>query len=124
MEKEIKKIAILHCKKSGRVCTGAACFRAFYDRKKSFEQYEGQPVELSAYFDCNGCEADKLNDPGFTEKLERMKEEHVDRIHIGKCCLARCEQLNQMKEAMDRVGLSYVEGTQKFILPFRLGLVE
>ena len=51
MEKEIKKIAILHCKKSGRVCTGAACFRAFYDRKKSFEQYEGQPVELSAYFD-------------------------------------------------------------------------
>ena len=40
-----------------------------------------------------------------------MKEEHVDRIHIGKCCLARCEQLNQMKEAMDRVGLSYVEGT-------------
>ena len=86
MEKEIKKIAILHCKKSGRVCTGAACFRAFYDRKKSFEQYEGQPVELSAYFDCNGCEADKLNDPGFTEKLERMKEEHVDRIHIGKCC--------------------------------------
>ena len=57
MEKEIKKIAILHCKKSGRVCTGAACFRAFYDRKKSFEQYEGQPVELSAYFDCNGCEA-------------------------------------------------------------------
>ncbi len=68
MEKEIKKIAILHCKKSGRVCTGAACFRAFYDRKKSFEQYEGQPVELSAYFDCNGCEADKLNDPGFTEK--------------------------------------------------------
>ena len=111
MEKEIKKIAILHCKKSGRVCTGAACFRAFYDRKKWSMQYEGQPVELSAYFDCNGCEADKLNDPGFTEKLERMKEEHVDRIHIGKCCLARCEQLNQMKEAMDRVGLSYVEGT-------------
>lgn len=34
MEKEIKKIAILHCKKSGRVCTGAACFRAFYDRKE------------------------------------------------------------------------------------------
>ena len=111
MEKEIKKIAILHCKKSGRVCTGAACFRAFYDRKKSFEQYEGQPVELSAYFDCNGCEADKLNDPGFTEKLERMKEEHVDRIHIGKCCLARCEQLNQMKKQWTGWVFLIVEGT-------------
>ena len=111
MENEIKKIAILHCKKSGRVCTGAACFRTFYDRKKSFEQYQGQDVELSAYFDCNGCDADKLTDPGFTEKLQRMKQENVDRIHIAICCLSKCEQIDKMKEAMDKVGLSYVEGT-------------
>ncbi len=64
MEQQIQKIAILHCRKSGNVCTGAACFRSFYDRKKAFEQYQGQNVELSAYFDCNGCEADKLTDPG------------------------------------------------------------
>ena len=111
MEQQIQKIAILHCLKSGNVCTGAACFRSFYDRKKAFEQYQGQNVELSAYFDCNGCEADKLTDPGFTEKLERMRQEHVDRIHIALCCVKRCPQLEQLKSAMDRAGLSYVEGS-------------
>lgn len=111
MENQIRKIAILHCKKSGRVCTGAACFRTFYDRKKSFAQYAGQDVELSAYFDCNGCEADKLTDPGFCEKLERMKQEHVDKIHIGICAVHKCDQLALIEQALTEHGLAFEEGT-------------
>lgn len=111
MEKPVEKIAILHCRKSGTVCTGAACFRTFYDRKKSFAQYEGQTVELSAYFDCNGCEADKLADPGFTEKLERMGQEHVDKILIATCAVHKCPQLDKIKQALDRQHLAWEEGT-------------
>ena len=108
---DIKKIAILYCNKSGRVCTGAACFRSFYDRKKNFTQYEGQEVELSAYFHCNGCEADKLADPGFTEKLERMKQENVDKVHIATCIVHKCEQLDLLKQALASQGISYEELT-------------
>lgn len=111
MEKEIRKIAILHCKKSGRVCTGAACFRTFYDRKKNFEQYSGREVELSAYFDCNGCEADKLTDPGFTEKLERMNQEQVDKVHIATCIVHKCEQMDGIKKALDAQGILWEELT-------------
>ena len=111
MDKKTHKIAILHCKKSGRVCTGAACFRTFYDRKKSFAQYAGQEVELSAYFDCNGCEADKLTDPGFTEKLQRMNQEHVDKVHIALCAVSSCPQLDKVKQALENQGIVYEEGT-------------
>lgn len=40
------KIAILHCRRSSNVCTGAACFRAFNACEKSFQQYAGQVPTL------------------------------------------------------------------------------
>ena len=68
-------------------------------------------MELSAYFHCNGCEADKLADPGFTEKLERMKQENVDKVHIATCIVHKCEQLDLLKQALASQGISYEELT-------------
>ena len=48
------KIAIMHCRDSSSVCTGAACFKAYNNCLKSFQQYEGNKPELAAFFDCGG----------------------------------------------------------------------
>lgn len=111
MENDVKKVAILHCKRSGKRCTGASCFRTFYDRQKAFAQYGGKDVELSAYFDCNGCETDKLTDPNFAEKLDRLKKENVDKIHIATCVVCKCEYQEQIRQAITEHGLTYEEGT-------------
>ena len=93
------KLAILHCRKSSRVCTGAACFRAFYDRIRSFAPYHGQEMELSAYFDCGGCEVEDVTaDPNIREKLERLKKEGVFIIHVGICM---CEHTNRKGEVVE-----------------------
>jgi predicted metal-binding protein len=49
------KIAILHCRKSMDVCTGAACFKAYNHDLASFAQYAGNRPELAAFFDCGGA---------------------------------------------------------------------
>ena len=45
----MKKIVILTCKKASRVCTGAACLKAFNQKTKTFEQYLDEPIELEAF---------------------------------------------------------------------------
>ena len=41
MEKEIKKIAILHCKKSGRVCTALRAFGHFMTERNRLNSTKG-----------------------------------------------------------------------------------
>ena len=38
----VKRIAMLNCLKTNRVCAGAACLKAFYERTRAFERY-GRP---------------------------------------------------------------------------------
>ena len=52
----MKRIAILACLRSGNVCTGASCMRAFSQRKASFACYGEEPLELVAFMRCNGCQ--------------------------------------------------------------------
>lgn len=51
----MKRIIILTCEKAGRVCTGAGCFDAFYNRTKQFERYEKEDAQILAFMKCNGC---------------------------------------------------------------------
>ena len=67
----MKKIVILTCKKASRVCTGAACLKAFNQKTKTFEQYLDEPIELEAFFQCNGCDenGEGIWDEGMEEKV-------------------------------------------------------
>ena len=69
----MKKIAMLNCLNSNKVCAGAACFTAFNKRIRSFERYQGMDVEVAAFMRCNGCGNDPETDAGILEKVERLQ---------------------------------------------------
>lgn len=116
------KIAIVHCKNSSRVCTGAACFQAFHNRSRSFAPYAGREAQLCAFFDCGGCEVtDVAADPNLREKLTRLQKEGVSIIHAGICMCAHrsrtgemaaaCSHYAPLRELMESYGFQVVDGT-------------
>lgn len=111
MTENTKKIAVMHCRKVGRDCTGSGCFKAFYERRASFACYEDQDAQIVAFFDCCGCDADKHSDPDFLKKLNRLKELEISCLHIAICCTHKCEQLNEITAELDRMEIPYILGT-------------
>mgnify|MGYP000130420064 CR=1 FL=1 len=53
----MKRIVMLNCLRANSVCTGAACLQAFNAKTKTFARYGDEPLELVAFFRCNGCDA-------------------------------------------------------------------
>lgn len=106
---------MLTCLRSNEVCTGAACFGAFNGRKKSFERYEGEDVQLAGFMKCNGCEKDPLQDAGIREKVERLKKEGVEAVHVGVCTKkrdgSRCANIAAIMEMIEAQGIELVDGT-------------
>jgi predicted metal-binding protein len=107
------KIAILHCRKSMDVCTGAACFKAYNHDLASFAQYAGDRPELAAFFDCGGCGIDRAQNAGVLEKLERLKSEGVEKVHVGVCVGHKCPEREEILALLDRYGLPYEFGTHR-----------
>lgn len=111
----MKKIAMLNCLNSNKVCTGAACFQAFHERIRSFERYKGQDVELAAFMRCNGCDSIPREDDGIKEKVERLKKENVEVVHVGVCTKnregVRCKKLSEIMEMIEEQGIEIVDGT-------------
>lgn len=69
----MKRIVILRCLRSNNVCTGAACMRAFNTKSGAFARYGEEPLELEAYWSCNGCGDCRFeHHAGIEEKLERI----------------------------------------------------
>lgn len=67
----MKKIVMLNCLRANSVCTGAACLQAFNAKTKTFARYGDEPLELVAFFRCNGCDVPQ-DDAGMEEKIERV----------------------------------------------------
>ena len=80
----MKKIAILTCLDATKVCSGAACFRAFNNRDAAFENCP-LDTELIAFFHCNGCKCDYEHDTEYIEKIETLHKLGIDELYIGKC---------------------------------------
>lgn len=104
-------IAILHCHRSPRICTGASCFKAFNLRTKSFARYEHADVQLCAFFDCGGCDCDLANHPGMQEKIGRLHKENVVCIHAGACVGGKCPRRQELLDFIRNAGFELVEGT-------------
>lgn len=108
------KIALLNCKKAGEVCAGASCMKAFNERKRFFQVYEGTDTILTAFCRCNGCEAGI--DDGFKEKLDRIISEGTQVCHFGVCTIREgtkeeCPVITKAGEYLEAHGVKLVRGT-------------
>ncbi len=112
----MKKIVMLTCLKANRVCTGAACLQAFNSKTKTFARYQ-EPLELEAFFRCNGCDAQGIGvwDEGMEEKVERLLNLHPDAVHLGVCTKEksgrRCPLIQRVADALSEAGAVIVDGT-------------
>lgn len=108
------KIAILNCLKANEVCAGASCLTALSGRKRHFERYGSEPVELIAFARCNGCGA--RIDEGFREKLDRIIEEGAEVCHLGVCTKnfrtkEECPTITEAADYLSARGIKIVRGT-------------
>lgn len=113
----MKKIAVLNCLNSNRVCAGAACLSAFNRKTASFGRYRGEEVELAAFMRCNGCESVPKEDEGILEKVERLKKEGVEAVHVGVCTKnregIRCKKMEVIMDMIKDQGIELVDGTHR-----------
>jgi len=103
-------IAILHCLRSTRVCTGASCFKAYNNGTHAFAAYDEKPA-LCAFFHCGGCDMDWEKDPGMIEKMQRLQSENVQRIHVGICIGDKCVHRDKIFAMLEQYGMECVFGT-------------
>ena len=109
------KIAILNCLKANEVCAGCSCLKAFHTRTHAFQRYEGQDIELCAFLRCNGCSSMPESDSGMLEKLDRLKEEGVDAVHLGVCTHlpdgSLCPNIQTIISLLSERGIPVIDGT-------------
>lgn len=115
----MKKIGILTCIRSNDVCTRAGCLKAFRIRSDYFQEY-GPETELAVMMTCNGCPKENplapSKDPGMQEKVERLKKENVEAVHVGACRLhngAECSRIQEICGMIQEQGICIVKGTHK-----------
>lgn len=106
-----ENIAVMHCRKIGRDCTGSGCFSAFYEHRGSFSAYQGKDIRIVAFFDCSGCDADKFSDPDFLKKENRLKELNLRCLHLATCCTHHCPQLAEIQASLEQAGIPVVVGS-------------
>lgn len=108
------KIAFVNCLKANTVCTGASCLQALNERRKSFEVYKGEEVEVVAFMRCSGCGETCEKNAGMQEKLERILSIKPDVVHFGICTFEKgvlCETLQSLYEELQKAGIKTVLGT-------------
>lgn len=113
----MRKIAILSCLDACQVCTGAACFQAWNEKKKHFSCYSEEDVSFAAFFHCNGCGKDPAGDKGMKEKLDRLQSMGVDTVHTGVCTMKdakqniQCPNIAKILDMLHERGIQTVQGT-------------
>ena len=105
------KIAILQCLNISAHCTGFGCLKAYNSGDKHFAQYGDDRPALLAFFLCNGCSTDHATDEGWLRKLNRLRDEGVDKIHVGVCVDEKCAQRETLLSQMTHFGFLVEEGT-------------
>ena len=94
--------------------------QAFNKKQGSFVRYGDEPLELVAYWSCNGCGDCKLeHQEGIEEKLERIESLRPDAVHVGVCTKHRtaegawvtCRKILGICERLREAGIEVVEGT-------------
>ncbi len=116
----MKKIATLTCWRSNAVCARASCLTAFNEKTDFFTSYS-KDTQLAAMMTCNGCKSDQplspSEDKGIIEKIERLKKENIDTVHVGVCRIMRngdeCGHITEICEMLEENGIEVIRGTHK-----------
>lgn len=118
----MKRIAILRCLESNSVCTGHACLNAWQHRTGAFSHYGDEPIELVAFWSCNGCGPDALkNQQGIEEKIAKIIALAPAALHVGKCAYTRnaqgesvlCPVMERIIKRLEGHGIEVVCGTHR-----------
>lgn len=105
------KIAIMNCLKANQVCAGVSCLDALRERRAGFACYAGEDVDLRAFLRCSNCGKTPQEDPGMTEKLERLVSSGVEVVHIGVCAQmkgTRCQTMESYAAWLEEHGVRVV----------------
>lgn len=110
------------CLKANDVCAGASCLDALYERKSTFSIYEGEEIRLTAFLRCSQCQVFPEDDPGMTEKLNRIVSSGTETVHIGICSVngetgELCPYMECAARWLREQGMKIVWGTHGTIRP-------
>lgn len=116
----MKKIAVLRCLRVSTSCSGSGCLRAMNERTAAFERYGEEPLQLAAFWTCNGCGEYKLpNQEGIQKKIVRMQKLGIDALHVSNCAMPKdadgnrkmCAVIAEIVQELQKAGIEIVEGT-------------
>lgn len=116
----MKKIGILTCMLSNKVCTRMSCLNAFQNKSDFFQEYKDDTY-LVALMTCNGCrfitEAEPKEDPEMQEKIDRLINEDVSVVHVGACRIMKdqheCCRITQICQLLEDRGIQVIRGTHR-----------
>lgn len=105
-----KKIAVVRCDIVSETCPGAGCFKAFNERKSSFERY-GTDTQIIAFFTCGGCSGRRVY-----RLVNTLKKHGLDAVHLSSCMLLedsypKCPNLDSIRKTIKEAGIEVIEGT-------------
>lgn len=116
----MRKIGILACNKANKVCAACSCLNAFNDKTFAFKAYENEDVILGAFFRCSHCQDVSVEeDKDFQDKVERLKRENIEVMHVGVCMERTdsngpsCKKVADMKRYLEDEGIKVVVGTHR-----------
>ncbi len=104
------KIAVVRCEIVSETCPGVGCFKAFNERKASFEPYDSR-TEMIAFFTCGGCSGRRIY-----RLVNALKKHGLDAVHLSSCMLMedtypKCPNLDSIRKTLQDAGIKVVEGT-------------
>lgn len=86
------KIAIIVREETLQTCTGKGCFKAFSQKKDSFEAYD-ETAEIIVFTHEGG---------NFEKKVQRMIDEGIDVVHLSTCMRGKSDQYERLAEELSK----------------------
>lgn len=110
-DKKITKIAVVRCDIVSEVCPGVGCYKAFNNRKLSFQDYDSD-TQMVGFFTCGGCSGRRVS-----RLVGKLLNYGLDVVHLSSCmCMdeddyPKCPFKMQIKKSIEGKGVKVIEGT-------------
>ncbi|CEN80548.1 CGGC domain-containing protein [Paraclostridium sordellii] len=106
-------IAIMACRKLSNKCSGTGCFNAYNNSQDAFECYKDEKPILKSFFYCSGCKKMIFEDEDWENKINQLKRNDVDVIHIALCAKVECRDYDKHERLLSKEGFKVIHGTHK-----------
>ena len=106
-------IAIMACRKLSNKCSGTGCFNAYNNSQDAFECYKDEKPILKSFFYCSGCKKMIFEDEDWENKINQLKRNDVDVIHIALFAKVECRDYDKHERLLSQEGFKVIHGTHK-----------